>query len=128
MSDALIDPVVGDYIVVNGAPTRDPAAGLANAVYLRLMTPLGSYWADPTLGSRLHELQREKDLARVEVLARQYAQQAIAPIIKDGRARSAQVTTDRRKDPDGCGRLNLLIEVIDAGGRRLAFTHPIKVI
>ena len=39
---------------------RDPADGLANAVWLRLATPLGSYWADATLGSRLHELQRDQ--------------------------------------------------------------------
>ena len=55
---------------------------LANAVYLRLMTPLGSYWADPTLGSRLHELQREKDVSRVAVLARQYAEEALAPLVR----------------------------------------------
>nr|MDN1656773.1 hypothetical protein [Escherichia coli] len=34
-----------------------------NAVYLRLATPLGSYWADALLGSRLHELKREKDVS-----------------------------------------------------------------
>lgn len=124
MSDALIDPVTRDYAVVAGSPRRDPAGGLANAVYLRLMTPLGSYWADPNVGSRLHELQRMKDLARASVLAKQYAGQALAPLIADGRARSIEVTVEQPHD----GRLYLLIEVVDAAGERQTFTHPVKVL
>jgi phage gp46-like protein len=126
--DALIDPVLRDYVIVDGAPVRDPAAGLANAVYLRLATPLGSYWADPTLGSRLHELQREKDKARVAVLAKQYAEQALAPLIADGRATAIEVSVERIKAPDGSGRLNLLIEVTAASGEHLIFQHPVKVL
>lgn len=122
--DALIDPVTRDYIVLAGAAKRDPAGGLANAVYLRLMTPLGSYWADAALGSRLHELRREKDKARVAVLAKQYAEQALAPILKDGRATVIEVVTER----PGNGRLHLLIGVTAASGERLTFRHPVKVI
>lgn len=121
--DALIDPVTRDYDLTLGAPARDPANGVANAVYLRLMTPLGSYWDDPTLGSRLHELQREKDVSRVAVLARQYAEQALAPILADGRATAIEVSTERQT-----GRLALLIEVTAASGARLTFQHPVKVI
>ena len=126
--DALISPVTGDYVLTSGTPVRDPAGGLGNAVYLRLMTPLGSYWADANLGSRLHEIQREKDLARVEIIARQYALLALAPIVKDGRAVAIDVTSERAKLPAGGSRLNLLIEVTDAAGNRLTFTHPVKVI
>jgi len=123
--DAWIDPVTGDYeLTLLGAATRDSAGGLGNAVYLRLMTPLGSYWADPTLGSRLHELQREKDLDRVAVLARQYAEQALQPIIDDGRATSIEVSTER----PGNGRMHLLIVVTADNGERLTFQHPVKVI
>lgn len=121
--DAWINPVTRDYELLAGAATRDPADGLANAVYFRLMTPLGSYWADTTLGSRLHELQREKDLARVTTLARQYAEQALATILKDGRATAIEVTTERQP-----GRLALLIEVTAASGERRTFIHPVKVI
>lgn len=123
MSDTWIDPAKGDYVLTSGAPVRDPAGGLANAVYLRLMTPLGSYWAEPTLGSRLHELQRQKDLARVAILARQYAEQALAPILADGRATAIAVSTERQP-----GRLALLIEVTAASGERLTFQHPVTVI
>jgi phage gp46-like protein len=128
MSDAWINPVTGAYDLTQGTPVRDPAGGLANAVYLRLTTPLGSYWADPALGSRLHELQREKDLARVAILARQYAEQALAPIVEDGRATAVEVATQRAKSPDGSGRLNLLIEVTAASGERFTFLYPVKVI
>ncbi len=121
--DALIDPLLGDYTLVNGTPTRDAADGLANAVYLRLMTPLGNYWADPTLGSRLHELQREKDLSRVAMLAQQYAEQALAAILADGRASAIAVSTARQT-----GRLALHIEVTAASGERRTFVHPVQVI
>lgn len=114
--DALIDPQTGDY-----AGSRTDT--LANAVYLRLATPLGSYWADPTLGSRLHELQREKDVSRVYVLARQYAEQALAPLIDDGRANSIEVTATRVR----AGWLLLHVVVEDASGRVERFKHPVRV-
>jgi phage gp46-like protein len=128
MSDAWVNPVTGDYVLTQGVPARDAAGGLSNAVYLRLMTPLGSYWADPLLGSQLHLLQREKDLARVATLARQYAQQALAPLLDQGRVQQLDVSTQRVKSADGTGRLNLLIEVTSANGELLTFTHPVKVI
>lgn len=65
--DPHIDPSTADY-------SGERITSLANAVYLRLMTPLGSWWADPTLGSRLHELERELDLSYARMLARQYAE------------------------------------------------------
>lgn len=114
--DALISPETGDY-------TGTRTDTLANAVYLRLMTPLGSYWADPLLGSRLHELQREKDVGRVALLARQYAEQALAPLLADGRATRIAVSTERQP-----GRLALLIEVFDAGGRTQTFNHAVRVV
>lgn len=106
---------------------RDPAAGLANACYLRLMTPLGQWFGDETLGSRLHELQREKDLARVERLARQYATDALRPILDDGRARSITVNTERTKDASASGRMLLAIEVVDAMGVRQTFRFVVRV-
>lgn len=124
MSDALIDPVTRDYVIVSGGVQRDQAGGLGNAVYLRLMTPLGSYWADPLLGSRLHELAREKDLPRKGVLARQYAEQALAPLVSDGRALSVVVTVEQPLD----GRLYLLIVVTAASGEQQTFRHPVTVL
>lgn len=123
MADALIDPTTGGYTLTDGGLTPDPARGLANAVYLRLMTPLGSYWADATLGSRLHELARQKDLARVAVLAKAYSEQALQPLLDDGRASAIAVTTEQRHD----GWLRLRVAVTDAGGREHIFEHNVKV-
>lgn len=122
--DAYLSPTTRDYMLLSGMPQRDPAGGLANSCYLRLTTPQGSYWADKTFGSRLHELQREKDVARVALLATQYASQALAPVITDGRATQISVDTTR----PGEGRLYLLIEVVAASGETLTFKHPVGVI
>jgi len=121
--DALLDPTTGGYVLTDGALAQDPARGLANAVYLRLMTPLGSYWADADLGSRLHELVRMKDLTRVSVLAKQYSEQALQPLLDDGRASAIAVDTEQRHD----GWLRLVVRVTDAGGHEHLFNHNVRV-
>ena len=103
---AKLNPRTGSYI------TNARCADISNEIYIRLLTPLGSWWADPSLGSRLHELQREKDLPRVMVLARQYAEQALEPVIKSGRARRIAVAVSR----PARGWLLLAIAAEDNGG------------
>ena len=128
--DAWINPATRDYepgTAPLGALVRDPGRGLANAAYLRLMTPLGQWFGDTTLGSRLHELVRQKDLPRVERLAQQYARAALAPLLADGRARSVDVRTSRVKDAAAGGRLLLAIEIVDALGERITFDFPVRV-
>lgn len=121
--DTLIDQVTRDYVLLQGALKRDPANGLLNACYLRLTVPLGSYWEDLLLGSKLYLLRREKDVSRVVVLAKQYAEQALAPILADGRATKIDVSATR----PGTGVLYLLIKVIAASGEELTFKHPVSV-
>jgi len=122
--DAWINPVTGSYEQVADGSTlvRDPADGLANAVYLRITTPLGSYWANPTMGSRLHELQREKDTLRVQTLAQQYCEQALQPLVDDGRVSKLTVTTERQS-----GRLAVLVELLDAALNARTFELHVKV-
>lgn len=115
--DAGINPITGDL-------TGQRINTLANAIYLRLMTPLGSYWADPTLGSRLYTLRREKDKPRVGRLAQQYARDALQSLLDDGRATQIEVTTEQRHD----GWLRLRVEVVQADGRFETFTRNIEVI
>lgn len=114
--DRIISPKTGDY-------TGSRVTALENAVYLRLTTPQGSYWADPSLGSRLHELKREKDVSRVRMLARQYAEQALNPLLNDGRATALEVSTQEPRS----GWLILLITITDAAGNPHPFRHPVKV-
>lgn len=121
--DAWINPLTADYAPNGmGDLLRDPAEGLANAAYLRLATPLGSWFGDVTLGSRLHELQREKDVARVELLAKQYAIDALNPLLTDGRVSRLGVDVQRQS-----GRLALRIELVDAKGNSSSFSTFVKV-
>ena len=116
--DALLDPQTGTY-----TPNQS-VQGIENEVYIRLITPLGSYWADPKLGSRLHLLKREKDVYRVQVLARQYAEQALQAIVDANRAVSISVTTEHLQ----AGWLKLLIEAVDAHGRNIIINHQVRVL
>jgi phage gp46-like protein len=118
----LLDPTTGDYVFTEGSPLNDPAGGLGNAVYVRLKTPLGSYWADPSVGSRLHELAREKDTPRIRGLYEQYCEQALKPIVQDGRAESITVNALAVN-----GWLVLLIKVIGKG-TPITFRYPVKVL
>lgn len=117
--DRLLDPTTGDYA---GTSTST----LANAVYLRLTIPLGSWWAQSDVGSKLYLLRREKDVTRVHKLARQYAEEALAPLTADtdGRAKSITVETFQGEP----GWLLLLITVIQADGITVPFKHFVRVI
>lgn len=127
--DAWLNPTTADYVrAPAGGLVFDPADGLANAVYLRLMTPLGTWWAAPTVGSRLHELRRAKAIANVELLAQEYARTALQPLVSDGRAQSVDVEVQLQAGADGGKRLALRITVIDAASRPHVFEHHVKVV
>ena len=115
--DREISPLTGDY-------TSKTIHTLQNAVYIRLTTPLGSWWADGRVGSLLHTIQREKDLDRVGLLAQQYAEEALEPLLKDGRASEITVSYKQPKN----GVLILLIRVFDNRGEYFEFKHPVKLI
>lgn len=115
--DALLNPATGDYLL------NQSAQGIENEVYVRLVTPLGSYWAEPALGSRLHELRRQKDLPRIAVLAKQYAEQALQSILDAHRARRINVAASLARR----GRLRLNIAAVDASGRSLNLIHEVRL-
>ena len=115
--DALLDPKTRDY-------TGTRATSLQNAVYIRLETPLGFYWAAPDIGSKLYLLAREKDTPRVRTLAVQYAQQALDPLVNSKRAQSVSVSAL----PSETGWLILAINVVDAAGNPHHFQYPVKVL
>lgn len=115
--DREINPLTRDY-------TLNTVDTLQNAVYIRLTTPKGSWWADRELGSLLHLINREKDLERVALLAQQYAEEALQPLLDDKRAKSIIVETEQPKD----GSLTLKISVTDNRGKPFKFDHAIKLI
>ncbi len=114
--DKELDTATGDY-------TGKTISNLKNAVYIRLMTPLGSWWADKTVGSQLHLLQREKDLERVGLLAEQYAAEALQPIVDSGRAQRITVSAEQPHN----GWLYLVIRVDTAEGG-FDYRHKVPVI
>lgn len=114
--DSHLDPLTGDY-------SRTSISDLSNAVYLRVTVPLGSYWADRSLGSKLHLLRRNKDLERNKVLAIQYTREALQPLIDDKRADHIDINAIWNHD----GRLSLLVDVWRAGILAISFTHYVKV-
>ena len=114
--DRELDTTSGDY-------TGGSVNTLQNAVYIRLATPLGSWWADKTIGSQLHLLQREKDLEQVPLRAQQYAEEALQPIVDSGRADSISVTTEQPAN----GWLWLHIRVETAAGG-FDYRHKVPVI
>lgn len=111
-----LNPITGDY-------TGNTINHLQNAIVIRLRTPLGTWWADATIGSQLHLLQREKDLERVALLAKQYAEESLQPIIDDGRADEITVSTSRPKN----GWLILHIRVQTAQGG-FDYDHRVPII
>jgi len=125
--DTFIDPTTAAYKATSEGLARDPAGGLANAIYLRLMTPLGSYWAAPLMGSRLHELQRAKAVSNVGLIAKQYAEQALAELVADGRARSLEVEVNVQSMADASKSMAMQITVVDATGQRHTFPHVVRV-
>ena len=116
--DALLNPQTGDYVA------NTSAQSIENELYIRLVTPLGSYWADSTLGSRLHELRRQKHTARIEVLAKQYAEQALQPVLNANRALSITVTTSAPRR----GWLKLTVAAVDAAGESVTLSYKVAVI
>lgn len=115
--DREISPHTGDY-------TLKQTSTLQNAVYIRLTTPLGSWWADRRVGSLLHTLQREKDVERAGILAQQYAEEALQALLDDGRASEIIINYQQPKN----GWLYLFVRIIDNRGDQFEFKHPVKVI
>lgn len=114
--DAFISPDTRDY-------DGSQVTGLQNAVYLRLTTPRGSLWHDPTLGSRLHLLAREKDVARVRRLGEEYVREALQPLLDDGRALALEVSGIRLER----GVIVVQGEITDVSGQAVAINQWVVV-
>lgn len=114
-TDFRIDPITGDY---DGTTITH----LGNAIYLRITVPLGSYLFDTTLGSKLYTLPG-KDLQYKKKLAKQYAQDALQPLIDSKRCERIDITTEWPDD----GRLLIAGQVFQAGEMVLEFKHPVAI-
>jgi phage gp46-like protein len=95
---------------------------LLNNIFLSLNMPRGSWWFNQQFGSRLHELNREKDVARVEMLARKYAEEALQWLLESGRAAAVEAATVRVS-----GGLLLTVTVTPAAGESVNFEKFVPV-
>lgn len=93
---AALNPITHDYV----ADSLDavPVADLLQAALLRLSSQRGAFWFDPTLGSRLHLLAREKDVPRLKKIALEYATEALLPLQQDGRVADMAIRADQPKN------------------------------
>jgi phage gp46-like protein len=91
---------------------------IVNNIWLSLVVPKGSWWHDPTFGSRLKEIK--KLTASAVALAKDYCDEACKWILKLGRATS--ITFKTEADTDVRGRLLIHCAAVQADGLEVNFT------
>lgn len=109
------------------AMTFDKAETMINNIYLSLIIEKGSFFYDPTFGSRLHELKREKNTPATARKAEDYCREALQWLLDTGKATRIDIYTERdlAQDPH---RLKALIEVTPANGPVVPFSTFIEVV
>lgn len=118
-----------DFAIIlnNGMPEMTYAApdNIFNNVYLSLAVKRGSFFFNPSFGSRFHLLK--KNTARAEKLADAYAREALQWLVDTGRASSFDVMVERDMTQD-VNRLKMLVEVTDNNGEPVVYTYFIEVV
>jgi len=109
------------------AMTFGKSETMINNIYLSLMVKKGSFFYDPTFGSRLHELQREKNTPSTARKAEDYCREALQWLLDAGKATRIDIYTERdpAQDPH---RLKLLVEATPANGPVVPFSTFIDVV
>ncbi len=110
-----------------GEMTFDQVTNIMNNVYLSLMVRRGAFFQNPTFGSRLHELAREKNTEHTASMVREYCKEALQWLIDCGRATKVDVYTERDPSED-LHRIKFLVEVTQADGRKVSFEQFVEVI
>lgn len=93
---AALNTAIRDYVAASLDASLNPA--LEQAALVRLSAHRGAFWFDPTLGSRLYLLAREKDVPRVKKIAIEYAAEALEPLKQDGRVVSVVINATQPKN------------------------------
>lgn len=108
-----------------GTGTADMAPGsgdsFLNNIYLSLMVDQGSFFQDPGFGSRLYLLKRAKSLDANARLAKAYCEEALAWMIRAGRATTFEIDTWIEKRA-GSDRLRIWILATRANGQAVEFS------
>lgn len=97
------DQTINDYTLEGiNTPPYTGSQALAEAAYLRLLTPKGSYFADSELGSELYKLKRSKDVPRMRRQALAWVREALEPL------RAPYYLTDISADINDSARVGYL--------------------
>jgi len=122
--DFRIDPYQADYILTTDGQL-DLTDTIDTAVFLCLVPEEGSWWADPSLGSKLHLLKRTKHLDRVLDDASDWAKKALQVLITLGMAKSVSVQSQwYSENPDW---LQLTIDVYARQTEPRRYEYFVKV-
>jgi phage gp46-like protein len=111
-----------------GAMTFVKAENIMNNIYLSLKVKRGSFFYDPTFGSRLYLLDREKNTEIKRQLAVDYAKEALQWMIASGKAQTVDVYAERDRQRN-LDRMKLLVEVTPVNADQpVAFSIFVDVI
>jgi len=122
--DFRINPYKADYILTADGQF-DLTEEIDTAVFLCLVPEEGSWWGDPTLGSKLHLLKRAKRLDRVRDDAHDWAKKALQILITLGMAESVSVQSQwYSENPDW---LHLIIDVYARQAEPRRYEYFVKV-
>ncbi|MGD9642767.1 MAG: phage GP46 family protein [Elusimicrobiales bacterium] len=105
-----------------GRLSLETTGTLLNNIFMSINMLKGSWWFNPDFGSRLHEIAREKDTTRAEMLARSYAEEALRWLVETKRAQSVAASTARTK-----GGLVLTVTAVSAAGEEVSFEKFVRV-
>lgn len=109
-----------DYVVGSLDTPFDP--DLWQAVLMRLNAHRGKYWANPNLGSRFYLMRRSKDVTRHRIIAKQYADEALADLIPTRVAAITTIATQSQKS-----RIDLNVEITKLTGDKQSIIYFVKV-
>jgi phage gp46-like protein len=111
---------------VNGKPTMGWLKSMNITSNIVVLTSLrkGSFFQNPSLGNELFNIKKLTD--QNVNLAKQYIEEALAPLLQTGRATSIAVTTER--DSGDVNRLNYKVEATQPDGLIITYVNWYSVI
>lgn len=100
--------------------TWEKAENILNNIFLSLAIRRGTFFADPSFGSRLHELKRHKNTPEAASLATGYCREALQWIIDMGKATGFDIEVERDTG-EAPHRLKILIRAYQADSPPVSF-------
>lgn len=93
-----------------------------NNIILSLEIPLGKWWFNPSFGSKLYLLRREKATPATAKLTKDYIEEALQWLISSGKFTSIDVTVELAK-----GRINYMVSGVTRAGEGLTYSNFVEV-